>query len=43
MEHAIKAFPNGLPSLAQLAVHNKGKDIPPETSWIWGKDDEAGD
>lgn len=43
MEHAIKSFPDGLPSLEQVAAYNKGKDIPRETSWIWGEDDEVGD
>jgi len=42
MEHALKIFPNGLPNLEQLLAYNKGKDVPPETSWIWGKDDEVG-
>ncbi|KAH0287576.1 hypothetical protein M436DRAFT_35268 [Aureobasidium namibiae CBS 147.97] len=42
MEHALKIFPNGLPNLEQLVAYNKGKDVPPETSWIWGRDDEIG-
>jgi hypothetical protein len=42
MDQAMKTFPDGLPNLAQLATYNKGKDVPVETSWIWGSDDEAG-
>jgi hypothetical protein len=42
MDQAIKTFPDGLPNLAQLATYNKGKDVPVETSWIWGSDDEVG-
>lgn len=41
MDIARKTFPNGLPTLEQLAAYNKGKDVIPETSWIWGKDDEV--
>ncbi len=41
MEHAKKTFPKGLPTLAELAVYNKGKGVPPETAWIWGADDEV--
>ncbi|CAK7204040.1 hypothetical protein SEUCBS139899_006791 [Sporothrix eucalyptigena] len=42
MEHVKKNFPKGLPTLAELAEHNKGKDVPPETAWIWGEDDDIG-
>ncbi|EFW98844.1 hypothetical protein CMQ_4696 [Grosmannia clavigera kw1407] len=42
MEKVKKDFPNGLPKLADLAILNAGKDVPPETAWIWGKDDELG-
>ena len=41
MDQAMQKFPDGLPKLAQLAAYNKGKDVPVETSWIWGSDDEA--
>ena len=40
MDHARKTFPDGLPSLEQLRSFN-GPDVPPETAWIWGKDDEV--
>ncbi|KAJ9143786.1 hypothetical protein NKR23_g6400 [Pleurostoma richardsiae] len=42
MEHALGLFPAGLPTLEELKVHNKDSDVPPETAWIWGKDDEIG-
>ncbi|RLL98504.1 hypothetical protein CFD26_106026 [Aspergillus turcosus] len=42
MEHAQKTFPRGLPTLAELKNFNAGKDVPPETAWIWGDDDELG-
>jgi len=42
METVKKLFPKGLPTLAELKEFNKGKDVPPETAWIWGKDDELG-
>ncbi|THX23339.1 hypothetical protein D6D10_10340 [Aureobasidium pullulans] len=42
MEHALSLFPDGLPNLETLKQHNKGRDVPPETSWIWGEDDEIG-
>ena len=35
-------FPNGLPSLKELKVANAGKDIPCETFWISGENDEVG-
>lgn len=41
MEHALKTFQNNLPTLVQIKEHNKGRDVPPETAWIWGKDDEV--
>lgn len=41
MDQVKKDFPNGLPKLADLAVLNARKDVPPETAWIWGKDDEV--
>ena len=41
MEHALSLFPDGLPNLETLKQHNKGRDVPPETSWIWGEDDEV--
>lgn len=43
MTTAIKdKFPNGLPTLEDLAKLNAGKNVPPETAWIWGEDDEVG-
>lgn len=42
MEHALKLFQNQLPTLSQLKAHNEGTGNPPETAWIWGKDDEVG-
>ncbi|CAK7234102.1 hypothetical protein SCUCBS95973_008821 [Sporothrix curviconia] len=42
MEHVKKSFPKGLPTLAELAEYNKGKDVPPETAWIWGEEDDIG-
>lgn len=42
MEHALETFQNKLPTLAQIREHNEGSDVPPETAWIWGKDDEVG-
>lgn len=41
MENVQKNFPKGLPTLAELAVLNKGKDVPPETAWIWGSEDDV--
>lgn len=41
MDAVKKSFPNGLPTLAELAVLNKGKDVPPETAWIFGKEDDV--
>lgn len=41
MEHATKLFPGGLPTLEELKHFNAGKGVPPETAWIWGKDDEV--
>lgn len=41
MEHAQKAFPRGLPTLAELKDFNAGQDVPPETAWIWGDNDEV--
>jgi hypothetical protein len=41
MEHAQKTFPSGFPTLAELKNFNAGKDVPPETAWIWGDDDEV--
>lgn len=43
MDHVTKLFPNGLPTLADIKKFNAGKDVPPETAWIWGKDDEVWD
>lgn len=40
MDIALSKFPNGLPTLEQLKSLNEGTGVPPETSWIWGKDDE---
>ncbi|KAL1963342.1 hypothetical protein VTN77DRAFT_8463 [Rasamsonia byssochlamydoides] len=42
MDHAKKLFPNGLPKLDELKAFNEGKDVPPETAWIWGENDELG-
>lgn len=42
MDTVTALFPGGLPTLAGLKELNKGKDIPPETAWIWGPDDEVG-
>jgi hypothetical protein len=41
MEYARKKFPNGLPSLSEIKKLNEGKNVPPETAWIWGADDEV--
>ena len=41
MEHALSLFGNKLPTLAELKAHNKGRDVAPETAWIWGDDDEV--
>ncbi|KAN0099539.1 hypothetical protein V8E51_013314 [Hyaloscypha variabilis] len=41
MEVAMKKFPKGLPTLEELKKWNTS-DVPPETAWIWGKDDEIG-
>jgi len=41
MEAALAKFPNGLPTLEQIREHNKGSDVPPETAWIWGDNDEV--
>ncbi|RFU34864.1 hypothetical protein B7463_g1440, partial [Scytalidium lignicola] len=39
----VKAkFPKGLPTLQELQTYNEGADVPPETAWIWGMDDEIG-
>ena len=40
MEVAMKKFPKGLPTLEELKKWNTS-DVPPETAWIWGKDDEV--
>lgn len=42
MEHVLGTFQNKLPTLTEIKNHNKGRDVPPETAWIWGKDDEVG-
>lgn len=37
----VKAkFPNGLPTLEELKAYNS-KDVPAETAWIWGDEDEV--
>jgi hypothetical protein len=41
MEFMKAQFPNGLPTLKELKAANTGKEVPPETAWIWGKDDEV--
>lgn len=41
MEVVLKKFPNGLPTLEQIRKYNKGSDVPLETAWIWGEDDEV--
>lgn len=41
MEFMKAQFPKGLPSLKELLMLNAEKDVPPETAWIWGKDDEV--
>lgn len=41
MENVKKTFPKGLLILAELAEFNKGEDVPPETAWIWGEEDEV--
>ncbi len=41
MEIVNEAFIGGLPTLEELKVYNKGSDVPPETAWIWGKNDEV--
>jgi hypothetical protein len=40
MEVAMQKFPKGLPTLEELKKWNTS-DVPPETAWIWGKDDEV--
>jgi hypothetical protein len=40
MEVAMQKFPKGLPTLEELKNWNTS-DVPPETAWIWGKDDEV--
>jgi hypothetical protein len=40
MDIATKKFPNGLPTLEELKKYNSS-DVPAETAWIWGKDDEV--
>jgi hypothetical protein len=42
MDIVEKQFPNGLPTLAELKELNS-PGVPPETAWIWGKDDEVGE
>ncbi|KAI1359000.1 hypothetical protein F5Y08DRAFT_93100 [Xylaria arbuscula] len=42
MDHVLKLFPGGLPTLEQIKESNKGKDVPLETAWIWGEKDEVG-
>ncbi|KAH8666754.1 hypothetical protein BX600DRAFT_397622 [Xylariales sp. PMI_506] len=41
MDPVLEAFPGGLPTLGELKAFNS-PDVPPETAWIWGKDDEIG-
>jgi hypothetical protein len=41
MEHALQQFGGKLPSLEVLKKHNEGRNVCPETAWIWGKDDEV--
>lgn len=41
MDVAKKNFPDGFPTLKELRKLNEGKDVPPETAWIWGEDDEV--
>jgi hypothetical protein len=40
MDIATARFPNGLPTLEELKRLN-GPDVPAETAWIWGSDDEV--
>lgn len=40
MDIALKTFPNGLPTLEELKHYNS-PDVPEETAWIWGSDDEV--
>ncbi|KAI9152265.1 hypothetical protein HJFPF1_09494 [Paramyrothecium foliicola] len=42
MEHALKLFPDGLPTLEQVRKFNVDSTVPSDTAWIWGKDDEIG-
>ena len=42
MEFVKSKFPNGLPTLKELKTVNANRDVPPETAWIWGEDDEVG-
>ena len=42
MEFMKSKFPKGLPTLKELRATNAGKDVPPETAWIWGENDEVG-
>lgn len=41
MDHAKKMFGGHLPTLQQLKTFNQGSGVPPETAWIWGRDDEV--
>ena len=41
MEKINVLFPKGLPTLEELKAYNKSSDVPPETAWIWGEDDEV--
>jgi hypothetical protein len=40
MDTVLKTFPNGLPTLEELKHYNSS-DVPEETAWIWGADDEV--
>jgi len=40
MDVAKKKFPNGLPTLEELKKSN-ASDVPPETAWIYGEQDEV--
>ncbi|KAL1296809.1 hypothetical protein AAFC00_004435 [Neodothiora populina] len=42
MDQALAKFPKGLPTLKKLAEYNQGSNVPPETAWFWGIEDEIG-
>ena len=41
MDTSRQQLPDSLPTLEEIQALNKGKDIPPETAWIWSEKDEV--